>query len=157
MLTLDQVKLLEAKVESLIEMIKSLYGERDALRDALQRKDKEIEELSMKVNAYESEQAKIEERVVNALNQLDVFQSSVSHAKAILSQGSATEAQQNSNEQSSVCSSCTENTQSEGQDANANASAEISQDSPSIQDVSASSSVEADRQEEDTDKQMDIF
>ena len=95
MLTLDQVKLLENKVESLIEMVKSLYGERDALRDALQKKDKEIEELSSKVASYETEQEKIEERVVNALNQLDIFQNSVASAKAILSQSNGAESETN--------------------------------------------------------------
>jgi len=86
MLTLDQVKLLEAKVESLIELVKSLYAERDALRDAIKNKERLIDDLSLRVANYEAEQAKIEERVVSAINQLDSFQSTVSSARAILTE-----------------------------------------------------------------------
>lgn len=86
MLTLDQVKLLEAKVESLIGMVKSLYAERDALRETIKNKELLVEDLSQRVADYEAEQAKIEERVISALNQLDIFQSSVSNARTILSE-----------------------------------------------------------------------
>ena len=89
MLTLEQVKLLESKVESLIEMVKSLCTERDELKATIQKQEDRIGYLNGKVSTYEAEQEKIEERVVNALNQLDVFQSSVVHAKAILSQSAS--------------------------------------------------------------------
>lgn len=159
MLTLDQVKLLENKVESLIEMVKTLCGERDALRDILQKKDKEIEELSVKVDAYETEQAKIEERVVNALNQLDVFQSSVASAKAILAQPSLT------NETSQTSSDYVNSNGHPTESAEASSTSNeegFSKDSTSpstYQDASSVTEEEAKKteSEEDTDKQMDIF
>lgn len=159
MLTLDQVKLLENKVESLIEMVKTLCGERDALRDILQKKDKEIEELSVKVDAYETEQAKIEERVVNALNQLDVFQNSVASAKAILAQPSLT------NETSQTSSDYVNSDGHPTESATASSTSNekgFSKDSTSpstYQDASSVTEEEAKKteSEEDTDKQMDIF
>ena len=52
MLTLEQVKLLESKVESLIEMVKSLCAERDELKSTIQKKDERIEYLDAKVSTY---------------------------------------------------------------------------------------------------------
>lgn len=166
MLTLDQVKLLEDKVESLIAMVKSLYGERDALRDALQKKDKEIEELSEKVNAYEAEQTKIEERVVNALNQLDVFQSSVNHAKAILSQANVpADAHQDSFSQ--ACQevqdaetsdvSQTSNEEAISKEDIPQSDSEVAQTSQDYSTSAAQDMKQKDEGEEDPDKQMDIF
>lgn len=166
MLTLDQVNLLENKVESLIATVKALYGERDALREALQKKDKEIEELSSKVSAYETEQAKIEERVVNALNQLDFFQSSVTSAKAILSQANMTSDANNtdSSEHFSQETEATSITSVTGKvddpKEDSSACSPVSQDLQSSQDVSSSSNDDDNKKEEredDSDKQMDIF
>ena len=164
MLTLDQVKLLEDKVESLIAMVKSLYGERDALRDALQKKDKEIEELSEKVNAYEAEQTKIEERVVNALNQLDVFQSSVNHAKAILSQANIpADAHQDSFSQAcqegrdAETSDVSQTSNEEAISKEAQSDSEVAQTSQDYSTSAAQDMKQKDEGEEDPDKQMDIF
>ena len=130
MLTLEQGKLLEGKVESLIGMVKSLYAERDALKDTLQKKEKQIEELNNKVFSYEAEQAKIEERVVNALNQLDIFQNSVAHAKTLLSNASALDTLSNDDES----------------------------ESNSVQENDEKNYFSEEKeQKEDADKQMDIF
>lgn len=165
MLTLDQVKLLEDKVESLIEMVKSLYGERDALRDALQKKDKEIEELSVRVASYESEQEKIEERVVNALNQLDIFQNSVASAKAILSQsnGATEEISQDTctSQEQGAGDTSNDTAHSDDEDDRMGDSSPSAQDGQSDQDASHSNNQEGNEQkresEEDSDRQMDIF
>ena len=79
MITLEQVKLLEEKVESLIGVVKSLYRERNSLKETLTEKERRVEELETALHSFEIAQAKIEESVVNALNQLDVFESSVSN------------------------------------------------------------------------------
>ena len=169
MLTLDQVKLLEDKVESLITTLKSLYGERDALRDVLQKKDKEIAELSSKVATYEAEQTKIEERVVSALNQLDVFQNSVNSAKAILSQANVASSQQASQdelpkEEASSDFSASPSTQeasSTHKEQEADATLPQKEENQATQEQPASHDAEAVEQdessEEDADKQMDIF
>ena len=168
MLTLDQVKLLENKVESLIEMVKTLYEERDVLRDSLQKKDKKIEELSAKVDTYEAEQAKIEERVVHALNQLDVFQNSVASAKAILSQADASGAsneviqdasgQQNQDEHKTETSDIP--TPSKDENISQENSSSVNQDLQADQQTSNAISTEENKKEEseeDSDRQMDIF
>lgn len=168
MLTLDQVKLLEDKVESLITTLKSLYGERDALRDVLQKKDKEIAELSSRVATYEAEQTKIEERVVSALNQLDVFQNSVNSAKAILSQANVASSQQASQdelpkEEASSDFSASPSTQEASSTHKEEADVALSQkeENQATQEQPASHDAEAVEQdessEEDADKQMDIF
>ena len=79
MITLEQVKLLEEKVESLISVVKSLYIERDSLKGTLTQKEKRLEELESTLHSFEIAQAKIEESVMSTLNQLDVFESSVTH------------------------------------------------------------------------------
>jgi len=169
MLTLDQVKLLEDKVESLIGAVKALYEERDLLRDALQKKDKEIEELTTKVNAYETEQTKIEERVVNALNQLDVFQNSVASAKAILSQANESDPQMQGSEsmsdsqeeQTTEASATSSNPHEENNSENGvSSSSSVSQDTQADESVVDSDDKEENKKEENeenTDKQMDIF
>jgi len=144
MLTLEQVKLLESKVESLIEMVKSLCAERDELKSTIQKKDERIEYLDAKVSTYEAEQEKIEERVVNALNQLDVFQSSVVHAKAILAQ-STVSAQISTPTSGDVASS------SESNEVSQHLSSEESSTTLENNDNMQSDATD------DSDKQMDIF
>ena len=79
MITLEQVKLLEEKVESLIAVVKSLYAERDSLKVSLAQREGRIVELESALRSFEATQAKIEESVMSTLNQLDVFESSVTH------------------------------------------------------------------------------
>ena len=79
MISLEQVKLLEEKVESLISVVKSLYGERNALKETVAQREGRIEELEAVIRSFEVAQAKIEESVMSTLNQLDVFESSVAN------------------------------------------------------------------------------
>ena len=67
MITLEQVKLLEEKVESLISVVKSLYIERDSLKGTLTQKEKRLEELESTLHSFEIAQAKIEESVMKVL------------------------------------------------------------------------------------------
>ena len=89
MITIEQVKLLEEKVESLINVVKSLYRERDLLKGTVAQNEKRIEELESVLHSFEVSQAKIEESVMNALNQLDVFESSVAHESSSSTNSSA--------------------------------------------------------------------
>ena len=85
MITIEQVKLLEEKVESLINVVKSLYRERDLLKGTVAQNEKRIEELESVLHSFEISQAKIEESVMNALNQLDVFENSVTQDSSTIS------------------------------------------------------------------------
>jgi len=140
MITLEQVKLLEEKVESLIGVVKSLYIERDSLKGTLAQKEKRLEELEAILHSFEIAQAKIEESVMSTLNQLDVFENSVTHDLP------ASESQTIQSEEFSL-SDTSESTQTEinHQDVNAE---------DSHNDGFAKNETS---KEDDSDKQMDIF
>ena len=140
MITLEQVKLLEEKVESLISVVKSLYIERDSLKGTLAQKEKRLEELEATLHSFEIAQAKIEESVMSTLNQLDVFENSVTHDLP------ASESQTIQSEEFSL-SDTSESTQTEinHQDVNA-------EDSHNDGFTKNEAS-----KEDDSDKQMDIF
>jgi len=132
MITLEQVKLLEEKVESLIGVVKSLYEERDSLKEVLAQKESRIEELESVLHSFEVSQAKIEESVMNALNQLDVFESSVAH-------------------ESSSSTNSSGNVYSDG------FSLSGVSDSNQVEENSSNEDVLQKTEVDDSDKQMDIF
>ena len=142
MITLEQVKLLEEKVESLINVVKSLYRERDLLKGTVAQNEKRIEELESVLHSFEISQAKIEESVMNALNQLDVFENSVTQDSSTISSSREVEAGDSSLSHSSELDKATEESLSNATNENAqNTSSEESE----IKKV------------DDSDKQMDIF
>ena len=142
MITIEQVKLLEEKVESLINVVKSLYRERDLLKGTVAQNEKRIEELESVLHSFEISQAKIEESVMNALNQLDVFESSVTQDSSTISSPKEVEADDSSLSHSSELGKATEESLSNATNENAqNTSSEESE----IKKV------------DDSDKQMDIF
>ncbi len=142
MITIEQVKLLEEKVESLINVVKSLYRERDLLKGTVAQNEKRIEELESVLHSFEISQAKIEESVMNALNQLDVFENSVTQDSSTISSSREVEASDSSLSHSSELGKATEESLSNATNENAqNTSSEGSE----IKKV------------DDSDKQMDIF
>ena len=142
MITIEQVKLLEEKVESLINVVKSLYRERDLLKGTVAQNEKRIEELESVLHSFEISQAKIEESVMNALNQLDVFENSVTQDSSTISSSREVEAGDSSLSHSSELDKATEESLSNATNENAqNTSSEESE----IKKV------------DDSDKQMDIF
>ncbi|UTC61887.1 hypothetical protein E4O00_02735 [Treponema sp. OMZ 788] len=74
MLNLDQVRLLENKVERAVQMIKSLHTEKDSLKKEIEARDKRIAELEKLIVTFKDDQSKIEEGIINALNQLSAFE-----------------------------------------------------------------------------------
>ncbi|WP_147623972.1 cell division protein ZapB [Treponema denticola] len=74
MLNLDQVRLLENKVERAVQMIKSLHTEKDALKKEIEARDRRISELEKLIIVFKDDQSKIEEGIINALNQLSAFE-----------------------------------------------------------------------------------
>ena len=68
MLNLDQVRLLENKVERAVQMIKSLHTEKDALKKEIEARDRRISELEKLIIVFKDDQSKIEEGIINALN-----------------------------------------------------------------------------------------
>lgn len=74
MLNLDQVRLLENKVERAVQMIKSLHTEKDALKKEIEARDRRISELEKLIIVFKDDQSKIEEGIISALNQLSAFE-----------------------------------------------------------------------------------
>ncbi len=76
MVNLDQMKLLEDKVGKAVSLIRSLSYEKSALKKELEEKSKRILELENLILVFKDDQLKIEQGIVNALNQLSAFESS---------------------------------------------------------------------------------
>lgn len=74
MLNIDQVRLLENKVERAVQMIKSLHTEKDALKKEIEARDRRISELEKLIIVFKDDQSKIEEGIISALNQLSAFE-----------------------------------------------------------------------------------
>lgn len=77
MVNLDQIKLLETKVEKAVNLIKSLSEEKDSLKREVEEKNKRISELENLIIVFKDDQSKIEQGIVNALNHLSAFESSI--------------------------------------------------------------------------------
>lgn len=143
MITIEQVKLLEEKVESLINVVKSLYRERDLLKGTVAQNEKRIEELESVLHSFEISQAKIEESVMNALNQLDVFENSVTQDSSTISPSGEMEAGDSSLSHSSELGKAT---------------TEESLSNTTNENVQNTSSEGNEiKKVDDSDKQMDIF
>lgn len=143
MITIEQVKLLEEKVESLINVVKSLYRERDLLKGTVAQNEKRIEELESVLHSFEISQAKIEESVMNALNQLDVFENSVTQDSSTISSSREVEASDSSLSHSSELGKAT---------------TEESLSNTTNENAQNTSSEESEiKKVDDSDKQMDIF
>ena len=80
MLSLDQIKQLEARVSKALELIQSLKDENDLLKLELHDRQKRIDELENIVLVFRNDQAKIEEGIINALNHLSAFEDTVYQA-----------------------------------------------------------------------------
>ncbi|MGF7108102.1 cell division protein ZapB [Treponema pedis] len=78
MLNIDQVKLLEGKVEKAVNLIKTLSFDNDSLKKEIEAKNRRISELENLIVAFKDDQTKIEQGIINALNQLSAFENSVS-------------------------------------------------------------------------------
>ncbi|MCR5764138.1 MAG: cell division protein ZapB [Treponema sp.] len=84
MISLDQVLLLQKKVETAVEKIAFLKGQIEQLKsenDALHTKcaelTKALDEKTELVSSLESNQGKIEEGIISALNRLDTMENSI--------------------------------------------------------------------------------
>lgn len=84
MISLDQVLLLQKKVETAVEKIgtltntvSQLKGDNDALRSKCAELTKALSNKTEQVSTLEDEQGKIEEGIMNALNRLSTVENSV--------------------------------------------------------------------------------
>jgi len=81
MLNLDQVRLLENRVEKAVTKIQSLTAENTHLRSQLSTLQTRVGELEGLVRSFRDDQGRIEEGILNALDRLSAFEDSVFHAE----------------------------------------------------------------------------
>lgn len=77
MISLDQVELLEAKIESAVEKITQLQVENDALRNRVQELSNALSAKSEQLSLCEKDQAIIETGILKALNRLNSIENTV--------------------------------------------------------------------------------
>jgi hypothetical protein len=81
MLNLDQVRLLENRVEKAVGKIQSLTTENAHLRSQLSGLQARVGELEGLVRSFKDDQGRIEEGILNALDRLSAFEDSVFNAE----------------------------------------------------------------------------
>ena len=77
MISLDQVYLLEQKVESAVEKIQQLQAENDALRNKCTELTNALSAKSEQLSSFESDQSQIETGIKKALDRLNSIENSV--------------------------------------------------------------------------------
>ena len=77
MISLDQVYLLEQKVESAVEKIQQLQAENDALRNKCDELTNALSAKSEQLSNFESDQSQIENGIKKALDRLNSIENSV--------------------------------------------------------------------------------
>ena len=77
MISLDQVKLLEQKIESAVAKIQQLQAENDALRTKVTELTNAVSAKSEQLSSFESEQDQIESGIKKALDRLSSIENTV--------------------------------------------------------------------------------
>ena len=77
MISLDQVLLLEEKVESAVEKIKQLEAENDALRNKCSELTNALSAKTEQLASFENEQKTIESGIIKAIDRLNSIENSV--------------------------------------------------------------------------------
>ncbi len=88
MISLDQVYLLEQKVESAVAKIQQLQAENDALRSKCTELTNALSAKSEQLSNFESDQSQIESGIKKALDRLDSIENSVLKTAVSVNQGS---------------------------------------------------------------------
>jgi septal ring factor EnvC (AmiA/AmiB activator) len=77
MVTLEQVKLLEAKVAKAIGYVEKVSSENAELRGKLGSYQKRIDELEVLVQQFKEDQGRIEDGILSALDRLNQFEDAI--------------------------------------------------------------------------------
>ena len=71
MISLDQIKSLESKINKAVELIKMLREENRALNGTIDSSQKKMQELEKLVDNFKADQSEIEQGILRALKNLD--------------------------------------------------------------------------------------
>jgi len=77
MITLEQVRALEARVEKALSVIDRLTAENAALRDSAAREKKRATDLERTIEEYRRDQTRIEQGILHALERLNAFEDAI--------------------------------------------------------------------------------
>lgn len=80
MISLDQIHLLEKKVEGAVAKIAQLQAENDALRKSCAELTNALSAKSEQLSAFEQDQGKIEDGIIKALDRLNSIENSILNA-----------------------------------------------------------------------------
>ena len=80
MVSLEQVKLLEAKVSRTIDYVKKVTDENTQLKDRLSSYQKRIDELEVLITRFKQDQGRIEDGILSALDRLNQFEGALQTA-----------------------------------------------------------------------------
>lgn len=82
MVTLDQIRNLEAKVQRTVSYIAELKEENSLLQKNLEKYRERIDELEILINDYKEDQSEIERGIMNALSHLDKLEDDIARSPA---------------------------------------------------------------------------
>ncbi len=77
MITLEQVRALDARVQKALGAIERLTAENSALRESVQREQKRAADLERTIEDFRREQSRIEEGILHALERLNAFEDAI--------------------------------------------------------------------------------
>ncbi len=77
MITLDQIKELDIKVQKALNLISSLREENNSLKAKLGKYQKRIEEMETLITEFKNDQDEIEQGIMNALAKLDQLEEDI--------------------------------------------------------------------------------
>jgi len=80
MISLEQIRLLEARIDKAVEMIKRLKAENSSLRSTLDSAQSRMQDLETRVKDLRVDQEEIEQSILRAINSLDELEDEVSEA-----------------------------------------------------------------------------
>jgi len=89
MISLDQVILLEQKVESAVAKIQQLQAENDALRSKCEQLTNALSAKSEQLTTFETDQNQIEDGIKKALDRLNAIENSVLRTAKVMAGGQA--------------------------------------------------------------------
>jgi chromosome segregation ATPase len=82
MINLEQIRLLEAKINTAVDLIASLREENRALKQAVDSAQSKMQDLETLVDDFKTDQGEIEECIMRAIQNLDRLEGDVSDSAA---------------------------------------------------------------------------
>lgn len=77
MITLEQVQVLESRIEKALAAIDRLTSENAALRESVAREKKRATDLERTIEEYRKDQTRIEQGILHALERLNAFEDAI--------------------------------------------------------------------------------